>query len=191
MSRPNFDDLQGGGDDNNKDLQYGWRNTRRRMAYKHRGTNSSTPAQIMDQQTYYGYGWVSLVQALHVLQLILLLLASFLRLRWFVDGVGDFMGNYTSSIRSKMQSIKDCVERLVFLLRWILAHGEIALLYAEDLSVYVRRRHRFHPADHKRLDEISEQDCFTWFSQNHANIRCLLLHLRVPDTFTNLSNRAV
>ena len=134
---------------------------------------------------------MSLVQALHVLQLILLLLASFLRLRWFVDKVGDFMGNYTSSIWSKMQSIKDCVERLVFLIRWILAHGEIALLYAEDLSVYVHSRHRFHPADHRRLDEISEQDCFTWFSQNHANIRRLLLHLRVPDTFTNLSNRAV
>ena len=85
----------------------------------------------MDQKTYYRYGWVSLVQALHVLQLILLLLASFLHLRWFVVGVGDFMGNYTSSIRSKMQSIKDCVERLVFLIRWILAHGEIALLYAK------------------------------------------------------------
>jgi hypothetical protein len=95
MSRRNFDNLRGGGDENNEDLQYGWRNTRRRTAYEHRGTSSSTPAQIMDQQTYYGYGWVSLVQAVHVLQLILLLLASFLRLRWFVDGVGDFMGNYT------------------------------------------------------------------------------------------------
>jgi hypothetical protein len=78
------------------------------MAYKHRGTSSLTPAQYMDQQTYYGYAWVSLVQALHVLQLVLLLLASFLCLHWFVDGVGNFMGNCTScSIWSKMQSIKD------------------------------------------------------------------------------------
>ncbi len=96
----------------------------------------------MDQQTYYGYGWVSLVQTLHVLQIILLLLASFLRLRWFVDGVRDFMGNYTSLIRFKMQSIKDCVERLVFLLRWILAHGEIALLYAKDLSGILDTQHQ-------------------------------------------------
>jgi hypothetical protein len=63
-----------------------------------------------------------------------------------------------------MQSIKDYVERLLFHLHWILAHGEIALLYAEDLSIYIRRRHRFHPADHRSLDDISKQDCFTWFS---------------------------
>ncbi len=96
----------------------------------------------MDQQTYYGYAWVSLVQALHVLQLVLLLLASFLLLHWFVDGVGNSMGNYTScSIWSKMQSIKDCVERLFILLWWILARGEIALLYAKDFFIYVCRRH--------------------------------------------------
>ncbi len=131
------------------------------------------------------------MQALHVLQLVLLLLVSFLCLHWFVDGVSNSMGNHTCLIRSKMQSIKDCVERLFILLRWILAHGEIALLYAEDLTMYVCRRHQFHPADHRRLDDISEQDCFTWFSQNHANILCLLLHLRVPDTFTHVSNGAV
>ncbi len=90
-----------------------------------------------------------------------------------------------------MQSIKDYVKRLLFHLRWILAHGKIALLYAEDLSIYVCRRHRFHPADHRSLDDISEQDCFTWFSQNHANICRLLLHLRVPVSFMHESNGAV
>jgi hypothetical protein len=104
--------------------------------------SSLTLKQCMDQQTYYGYAWVSLVQALHVLQLVLLLLASFLLLHWFVDGVGNSMGNYTScSIWSKMQSIKDCVERLFILLWWILARGEIALLYAKDFFIYVCRRH--------------------------------------------------
>jgi hypothetical protein len=52
-------------------------------------------------------------------------------------------------------------------------------------------RHQFHPADHRTLNDISEQDCSTWFSQNHANILRLLLHLRVPDTFTHVSNGAV
>jgi hypothetical protein len=90
----------------------------------------------MDQQTHYGYAWLSLMQALQVLQLVLLLLASFICLRWYVDGVGNSIANFTSCmIRSKMQSIKDYVERLLFHLRWILAHGEIALLYAEDLSI--------------------------------------------------------
>jgi hypothetical protein len=87
-----------------------------------------------------------------------------------------------------MKDIKECVETLFFHIRWILAHGEIALLYAEDLSVYIRRRHRFHLADHRKLDDISEADCYTWLSQNHENMRRLLLHLRVPDTFIHQSN---
>jgi hypothetical protein len=194
MSRRNLDEMRGGADadDDSKELQYGWQSTRRRTAYEHRGTSSLTPAQVMDQQTHYGYAWVSLMQALQVLQLVLLLLASFICLRWYVDGVDDSIANFTyCMIWSKMQSIKDYVERHLFNLCWILAHGEIALLYAEDLSIYVCRRHRFHPADYRSLDDISEQDCFTWFSQNHANICRLLLHLRVPVLFTHKSNGAV
>jgi len=138
MSRHNLDKLRGvaDADDDSKELQYGLRSTRRRTAYEHRGTSSLTPAQVMDQQTHYGYAWLSLMQALQVLQLVLLLLASFICLRWYVDGVGNSIANFTSCmIRSKMQSIKDYVERLLFHLHWILAHGEIALLYAEDLSI--------------------------------------------------------
>ena len=72
-----------------------------------------------------------------------------------------------------------------------MAHGEIAFLYAEDLSIYVRRQHRFHPNNHRRLEDISKQDCYIWFSQNHANIWRLLLHLRVPVLFSHQSNGAV
>ncbi len=117
MSRRNLDEMRGGADadDDSKELQYGWRSTRRRTSYEHRGTSSLAPAQVMDQQTHYGYAWVSLMQALHVLQLVLLLLANFIRLRWYVDGVGNSIANFTSClIRSKMQSIKDYVERLIF-----------------------------------------------------------------------------
>jgi DDE superfamily endonuclease len=187
MSRRNLDEMRGGADDGQDDgsdeLQFGWRSTRRRTAYEHRGSSSLTPAQVMDQQTHYGYAWMSLMQGIYVLQLILHHLAIYLRLRW--------LGNFTSSIRAKMLGIKDLVEKLLFFSRWILAHGEIALLFAEDLSVYVRRRHRFYPANHRRIDDITEQDCFTWFSQNHVNMRRLLIHLRVPDILTNQSNGAV
>ena len=81
------------------------------------------------------------------------------------------MGNYASVIRAKMKDIKECIETLFFHIRWILAHGEIVLLYAEDLSVYVQRRHGFHPADYRKLNDISEADCYMWFSQNHKNMR--------------------
>jgi hypothetical protein len=84
--------------DDSEELQYGWHNTRRCTAYKHRGTSSLIPAQVMDQQIYYGYAWMSLVQGTNVLQLVLLHLASYLRLRWFLDRIGHSMGNYTSVI---------------------------------------------------------------------------------------------
>jgi hypothetical protein len=41
------------------------------------------------------------------------------------------------------------------------------------------------------LDDISEADCYTWFGQDHENIQCLLLHLRVSDTFIHQSNEAI
>jgi hypothetical protein len=141
MSRRNFNELRGGGNGNNEDehpqLQYGLRNTRRRTSYEHRGNSCLTPAQVMDQDTYYGYAWMSLVQGMHMLHLVLIHLASYLRLRWFVDRVGDHTGNYTASIQAKMKCIRDCVDSLLFLIRWVLAHGEIAFLRAEDLSIYV------------------------------------------------------
>jgi hypothetical protein len=189
MSRQNFNKLWGGGNENNKDhLQYGWRNTHWRTSYEHRGTSSLTLAQVIDQDTYYGYAWMSFVQGMNMFHLMLLHLASYLCLRWFVNWMGNPTGNYTSSTQAKMQSIRDCVDRPFFLIRWVLAHGEILLLCAEDLSIYVCRVHSYHPVDNRRLSIISEQDCFTWFSQNHEDMRLLVTHLCVPYTFTHPTN---
>jgi hypothetical protein len=95
----------------------------------------------MDRQTYYGYAWMSLMQGMNVLQLVLLHLASYLRLHLFLDRIGHSMENYASAIWAKMQDIKDCAETLFFHIRWILGNGEIGLLYAKDLHVYIWRRH--------------------------------------------------
>ncbi len=128
---------------------------------------------------------------MHIFHLVLLHLASYLRLRWFLDRVVDSTGYYSTSIWTKMESIKVCFDKLLFLMRWILAHGEIALLQAEDLSIYIQRRNQFHPIKHRRLINISEQDCYTWFSQNHENMHCLMIHLRIPNTITHPSNGSV
>jgi hypothetical protein len=133
MSQRNLNEMCGGSEESFNNLQYGWRNTHRRTSYEHRRTSSLTPAQIMDQQTYYGYAWTSLAQGMHIFLLVLLHLASYLCLRWFLDRVGDSTGYYSTSIWTKVESIKVCVDKLLFLMRWILAHGEIALLQAEDL----------------------------------------------------------
>jgi hypothetical protein len=137
MSRRNLNEMHGGSEESFNNLQYSWRNTRQFTPYKHRRTSSLTPAQIMDQQTYYGYAWTSLAQGMHIFHLVLLHLASYLRLRWFLDWMGDSTGYYFTSIWTKMESIKVCVDKVLFLMHWILAHGEIALLQAEDLSIYV------------------------------------------------------
>ncbi len=144
----------------------------------------------MDQLTYYRYACISLMQSVNVRQLVLLYLTSCLRLRFFLDWIGNSIGNYASTIQAKMQDINKCTETLIFHCRWKLAHGEIALLYAEDISVYIWRRNWFHPEHHRKLDDISEVDCYTctWFRQNHKNVCHLLLHLRVPDTFRHQSN---
>ncbi len=45
------------------------------------------------------------------------------------------MAGAIESAREKMQKIMNAVNRIFFIARWIHAHGEIALLYAEDLTV--------------------------------------------------------
>jgi hypothetical protein len=128
---------------------------------------------------------------MHIFHLVLLHLASYLRLQWFLDRVGDSTRYYSTSIWTKMESIKICVDKLLFLMRWILAHGEIAILQAEDLSIYIQRRHQFHPIEHRRLVDISEQDCYMWFSQNHENMQHLMIHLCIPNTITHPLDGAV
>ncbi len=191
MSWQNLNEMRGGGKENSNDFQHGWRNSCKRTSYEHRGPSSLTPTQIMDQQTFYRYAWTSLVQEMHIFHLVLVHLASYLHLRWFLDRVGNSRGYYSSSIWTKMESIKVCVDKLLFPMHWIFAHGEIALLKAKDFSIYIKRRHQFHPIKHRMLVDISEQDCYTWFSQNHENMHCLMIHLCVPNTVTHPSHGAV
>ncbi len=54
------------------------------------------------------------MQGMNVLQLVLLHLASYLRLRLFLGWIGHSMENYASAIRAKMKDIKDCTETLFF-----------------------------------------------------------------------------
>ena len=86
--------------------------------------------------------------------------------------------------REKMQQIIDKVNQLFFLARWIREHGKIALLYAEDLTTFIRRRHRFGPACCRMIGDVPLQDCYTWFGHVPHNLCRLHRHLRVPPSFT-------
>jgi len=79
----------------------------------------------------------------------------------------------------------DAVHHLLFILRWIRALGDIALLHAEDLTVFIRRRqNRFGPLPCRRVDDLPYQDCYTWFGHYPHNLRQLHWQLRIPQSFT-------
>jgi hypothetical protein len=174
---------QENGDDK---VQYGYRRSRRRTSYEYRGSSSLTPAQIMEQETYYRYAEVVVWRVSYLLQLILLHQASYVSLRATIGRWSGIAGMAEAIVSAweKMQKIMNAVTRLFFIARWIRAHGEIALLYAEDLTAFIRRRHRFGPHCYRRIDDVPYQDCYTWFGQYPHNLRRLYVHLRVPDSFT-------
>jgi hypothetical protein len=140
---------------------HGYRRSRWRTSYEYRGSSSLTPAQIMEQETYYRYAEVAVQHVTYILQLILLHQASHVTLRATIgqwSGIAGMAGAIASA-REKMQQILNAVNRMFFIARWIRAHGEIALLHAEDLTVFIRRRHRFGPHHFRRINDVPYQDC--------------------------------
>ena len=69
---------QENGDD---EVQYGYRRSRRQTSHEYRGSSLLTPAQIMEQETYYRYAEVVVEQVSYILQLILVHQASYVSLR--------------------------------------------------------------------------------------------------------------
>ncbi len=62
-------------------VQYGYCRSRRQTSYEYRGSSSLTPAQIMEQETYYRYAEVVVQRVSYLLQLILVHQASYVSLR--------------------------------------------------------------------------------------------------------------
>ena len=64
-------------------------------------------------------------------------------------------------------------------------HGELALLYAEDLGYYARPRGQgFREKKYREIDAISINDCDSWFSVTPFQLRQLFIYWRVPTSFT-------
>jgi hypothetical protein len=91
--------------------------------------------------------------------------------------------------KAKMQQIMDAINKLFFVLRWIQSHGEIALLYAEDLTVVICRRRWFGPACCRRIDDVPIQDCYFWFGHSPHNLHRLHRQLSVPESFVTPSRK--
>jgi hypothetical protein len=69
------------------DIQYGYHRSQRKISHEYRGSSSLTPAQIMEQETYYRYAEVAVQRVTYILQLILLHRVSYFSLRASIAGV--------------------------------------------------------------------------------------------------------
>ena len=98
----------------------------------------------MEQETYYRYAEEAVERVVFILHLVLLHQASYVALRSLVgQWCGVSVANVASVVetaRVKMKQMLDAVHHLLFVLRWIQALGEIALLHAEDLTVFICSR---------------------------------------------------
>jgi hypothetical protein len=81
------------------------------------------------------------------------------------------------------------MDKLLLLLRWVKVYGEIALLNAEDLTVFICHRNHFHSCYFWKLVDINRQDCYPWFRVSNSNLERLFKHWKLPATLTPATSR--
>ena len=170
---------------NAQNIQIGLRGTRRSVSYEYRGSSSLTPGQIMEQEGYTAWIYYLFDHILDHQQVMVYFQSTYDGLRSFVhDHSGRLdLGRLVAEAREMMTSVEASYEELKVTVNCYMGLAEIAFLYVEDLSVFIRRRVRFTVIRNRTIDEIPIDDCYNWFGQNHSNLHLLALHLRVPPTF--------
>jgi hypothetical protein len=95
--------------------------------------------------------------------------------------------DFCFEMQSKVKDIKTMIEIILFLAMWIRSYGELALLYAEDLTIFIRRRNIFNPLQFRTLNAITRSDCYSWFGLSPVQLSCSFLSWCIPETFTTQS----
>ena len=88
----------------------------------------------------------------------------------------------------RANKIKQKIQQLRFALSWVRCYSELALLYAEDLTVLIRQRNQFRPHQYQYMNHISQQDCDQWLGLSPHQLRLLFRHWKFPDTFVLMSS---
>ncbi len=178
------------GIDGIKEIEYGLRCSRRNTSWEYRDSSSLSPAQRMEQELYYHVAEDCLELSMSILLKISLL--SIISTLW--EKITDLQyynfqhsQSYLMKRKITQANMQDAIEKMLFLYTWIKSIGELALLYAEDLTIFVRFHNQFLPQKYCYLHEIDRGLCYSWFGQNPYNIQCLYLHWRVRDTFRSPS----
>ena len=163
MPRRDREELLDGDIDEQEDIGYGIRRARRDVSHQYRDSSSLAPLQFMERGVYYEHAMMSLLRAIDVATLASVLLISYnyyKRMISFWEQFGSGLTDGIAVVRAKMENIKNAIDRLLLLIRWIRSYGEIALLYAKDLTICIRRRNRFHSKRFRRINTITRPDCY-------------------------------
>jgi hypothetical protein len=149
----NENDLDSGDE---ADIEFGMRRSRRNTNYHHRNSSALYPAQRMEQAVYYDTAEIFSDLSLSFAQIIATLLASY---NQHMASLSIATANAIEAIQLKAKQIKEQIDHLLFVLSWLRAYSELSLLYAEDLTIYIRRRNRFYEKRNRRIDALTNQDC--------------------------------
>lgn len=118
--------------------------------YNHHNSSSPTPLQMMTQEVCFNIAKNYLLHSLIIARLIACLLKVYkllsTRLSTYYHVVSE---NITlQALREKVTII---AKRLQFILKGTRAHSELALIYAEDLAVFICCHHWFEPKCFRKL----------------------------------------
>jgi DDE superfamily endonuclease len=186
--------MEGGiDDDEEEELEYGYRDTRNRTSHQHRVSSSLTPAQIMEQENMYDHLTIAHNMGMYGLQLLILINERCRHLLFIISEYssvgGAVVARYIESIQAHIQHLNYSRDIIFLVIWWIIGFGELALLRFEDLSIYVRRRNRFQPKRNRSIAEINDQDCYSWFGQSVENMEHLMVCLRIQEEFVHSTTR--
>lgn len=183
----------GGGDDEEEEIQYGFRRERRATSYHYRDSSSLSPAQMMEREVCYQFAGDMLTECILMIQIMSLVFTMYTRYQTILRRllmIGDTVAGAIAAAQARIQLFKEKMETLILIFTWLKANGELALLRAEDLSIYIRRRNRFRPPCYRRIEDINHRDCYTWYGLSNYNLQRLFEHWRVPETLTTSSRHS-
>lgn len=172
--------------DENEAIEYGYRHSRREVSWEYRDSSSLTPLQFMDRENCEFIAVNMLVGGIYLAHIMTPLLVMY-------QFINSLLHQYESMAEVRAQSILymrvlakrigEILHQLVFLMAWMISYGEVALLRAQDLSIYIRHRHHFKPERHRTIDELSRRDCYKYFTISKPHLCLLYRHWRVPNQF--------
>jgi hypothetical protein len=170
-------------DDNEDDIEYGFHITKCSTSYKYCDSSSLNPAQIMEQEVYYENAEISMNLSLQNIQIISIFLPLFNQYNAVLHHwlqLQTLIEHALSSLLSIVPSIKNHIVKLTLFLQWTNSYVEMALLYAEDISVFIRCHNCIKLNQFFWLDKINWNDCHSWFWHITNDLRCLFIAWRIP-----------